>query len=78
MATPEFKKLVLETVQHILRSLSGEVLFMCIKPIVNLAMPHLEKQLEQKPEEVYEWLKIAQTHINRSIAVYESDQKTLK
>jgi len=67
----EFKKKVLETVDYTLANVGGNVLFMVIKPIVNLAKPELEKILEEKPEEVYNWLVIARDKINEAIKKYE-------
>jgi hypothetical protein len=68
----EFKDKVLETVEQILGNLGGEMLFMVVKPIVNLARPELERILEEKPEDVYKWLAAVKEKINEALAIYES------
>ena len=67
----EFKDKVLETVEQILGNLGGEMLFMVVKPIVNLARPELERILEEKPEDVYKWLATVKEKINEALAIYE-------
>jgi peptidoglycan/xylan/chitin deacetylase (PgdA/CDA1 family) len=68
----QFKGKVLETVEQILGNLGGDMLFMVIKPIVNLARPELERILEEKPEQVYTWLTNVKERINEALAIYES------
>ena len=68
----EFKGKVLETVEQILGNLGGEMLFMVVKPIVNLARPELERILQEKPEDVYNWLVNVKAKINEALAIYES------
>lgn len=67
----EFKEKVLETVEQILGNLGGEMLFMVVKPIVNLARPELERILQDKPEDVYNWLVNVRVKINEALAIYE-------
>jgi hypothetical protein len=67
----EFKEKVLQTVEQVLGNLGGEMLFMVVKPIVNLARPELERILQEKPEDVYNWLKNVREKINEALAIYE-------
>ncbi|MEK6819155.1 MAG: hypothetical protein AABY10_04455 [Nanoarchaeota archaeon] len=67
----QFKGKVLETVEQILGNLGGDMLFMVVKPIVNLARPELERILEEKPEDVYRWLTTVKEKINEALAIYE-------
>jgi len=70
----KFKKQVLDTADFAISNLGGEMMFMVIKPIVNLARPELERMLEEKPDQVYEWLKKARDHINEALKHYENDE----
>lgn len=67
----EFQKKVMQAVETTLEDIGGNMLFMVIKPVVNLAKPELEKLLEEKPEEVYKWLTTARDKISEAIASYE-------
>ncbi len=68
-----FKKQVQESVDFIISNLGGEMLFMVVKPIVNLARPELDRILEEKPEDVYKWLKTANEKISEALKSYEND-----
>lgn len=67
----EFKGKVLQAVDQILGDLGGDLLFMVVKPVVNLAKPELERMLEEKPEDVYKWLVTAQEKISEAIKTFE-------
>ena len=71
----QFKNKVLQTVEQILEEIGGNMLFMVIKPIVNLAKPELEKMLEEKPEDVYKWLLMIKEKIGETIAIYEGGKQ---
>jgi|GEM_PF-1205564 hypothetical protein len=72
MTAEEFKKDVIETVDFILSTFGGDMLFMIIKPIITLAKPELRKMLDQNPEDVYNWLKEAQKKLNKTIKAYDN------
>lgn len=72
MTAEEFKKEVIETVDFILSTFGGDMLFMIIKPIITLAKPELRKMLDKNPEEVYNWLKEAQAKLNKTIKAYDN------
>ena len=71
----QFKNKVLQTVEQILEEIGGNMLFMVIKPIENLAKPELEKMLEEKPEDVYKWLLMIKEKIGETIAIYEGGKQ---
>ena len=72
MTKEDFKKDVIETVDFILGTFGGDMLFMIIKPIITLAKPELRKMLDKNPEEVYSWLKEAQKKLNKTIKSYDN------
>jgi len=71
----QFKTKVLRTVEQVLEDIGGNMLFMVIKPIVNLAKPELERMLEEKPEDVYKWLVMIKEKIGETIAIYENGKQ---
>jgi hypothetical protein len=70
----QFKIKVMQSVDKILEDIGGNMLFMVIKPVVNLAKPELEKTIEEKPENVYNWLVMAREKISEAITAYENEQ----
>lgn len=71
----EFRRAVLETVDAVLASFEKEMLFKVVKPLINLARPELETMVEERPEEIYLWLKVVVENAQKGIEIYEKGKK---
>lgn len=71
MANDEFKAKIFEVIDSVLITISKNMMYKMIKPVINPAKMILSDALDKNPEAVVGYLKISRQKIDEAIAIYE-------
>lgn len=68
-----FNQAVIQTAEKIVLATQKNMLFMAVKPVVNMGLTALKMQIKDNPKEVYEWLLMAQVEIEKTLKLYNHE-----